>query len=137
MESPEGPGSPAPSQRELTGEENCGTGLCGCGNIKFDIYLTFRSLPPVGPSQSQSSPAAERLQQDAMERSPASRSPASKSSSSSSDDDEDEHQGALRKIRSSVAQIKVRMSFSCLKQIRVIQEPERNIIHHWCPTTRV
>uniref|UniRef100_A0AAQ6IEU3 Pre-mRNA-splicing factor CWC22 homolog n=1 Tax=Anabas testudineus TaxID=64144 RepID=A0AAQ6IEU3_ANATE len=76
-----------------------------------------------GPSEDESSPAAaERPRQTgSAERSPKdrlspqaspagpspSRSPASSSSdSSSSDEDEDESNGALRKIRSSVAQIK-------------------------------
>ncbi|KAM8749372.1 pre-mRNA-splicing factor CWC22 homolog isoform 1-T2 [Acanthopagrus schlegelii] len=87
-----------------------------------------RSPSPVqknqsGPSEDESSPAAQGPQQAAsVERSPRERpspqaspaarphstSPASSSSddSSSSSEDEDEHQGTLRKIRSSVAQIK-------------------------------
>ncbi|XP_070770354.1 pre-mRNA-splicing factor CWC22 homolog [Enoplosus armatus] len=81
---------------------------------------------PSGPSEDESSPAAERPQEAGeVERSPkerqspqaspaghppsgspASESPASSSSDSSSSSDEDEHHGTLRKIRSSVAQIK-------------------------------
>ncbi|XP_029133177.2 pre-mRNA-splicing factor CWC22 homolog [Labrus bergylta] len=80
-----------------------------------------------GPSEEESSPVAERSPEPAMvekspeerpspqaspadrpsSRSPASGSPASSSSdSSSSSSDEDEHNGAMRKLRSSVAQIK-------------------------------
>ncbi|KAF3694618.1 Sperm-specific antigen 2 -like protein Ki-ras-induced actin-interacting protein [Channa argus] len=72
------------------------------------------------PSEDESSPVAERPHQagsgkrspkekTSPQTSPVGRSPASSGSdSSSSSDDEDEHNGVLRKIRSSVAQIKVR-----------------------------
>ncbi|XP_028993730.2 pre-mRNA-splicing factor CWC22 homolog [Betta splendens] len=74
-----------------------------------------------GPSEDESSPNAEKPQQESStekspkersspQASPAVHSPSGSSSSSSSggsdSSDEDEHQGALRKIRSSVAQIK-------------------------------
>uniref|UniRef100_A0A668TA12 Pre-mRNA-splicing factor CWC22 homolog n=1 Tax=Oreochromis aureus TaxID=47969 RepID=A0A668TA12_OREAU len=74
-----------------------------------------------GPSENDSSPASGRPQQaGSVERSPnerrspqpspvgrrPSRSPSSSSSDSTSSSDEDEHHSALRKIRSSVAQIK-------------------------------
>lgn len=81
----------------------------------IDLFLSS------GSSEEKSSPAAVRSQQtDLVERSPKERpspqaSPAGRSASSSSDsgssssnDDEDEHHSALRKIRSSVAQIRVR-----------------------------
>lgn len=111
--------------------------ICCCSvctiSCSCDTHQCFVSLSS-GPSEDESSPAAERPQQaDSAERSPKersspqaspagsppSRSPASSSSdsSSSSSDDEDEHHGALRKIRSSVAQIKVRMGCGCYWQL--------------------
>ncbi|KAM7379972.1 hypothetical protein PAMP_003303 [Pampus punctatissimus] len=92
MDSPSRSRSPSPAQREHSGQ-----------------------------SLDDSSPAAERPQPaGSVERSPRerpspraspadrppSRSPASSSSDSSSSDDEDEGHGALKKIRSSVAQVK-------------------------------
>ncbi|XP_070694430.1 pre-mRNA-splicing factor CWC22 homolog isoform X2 [Pempheris klunzingeri] len=75
-----------------------------------------------GPSEGESSPAAEKpekagsaegspKERPSSQASPADGSPSRSSSSSSGSDssdssDEDEHQGALRRIRSSVAQIK-------------------------------
>ncbi|XP_035532216.1 pre-mRNA-splicing factor CWC22 homolog [Morone saxatilis] len=95
-----------------------------------------------GPSEDESSPKAERPQKaGSVERSPkerpspraspagsaASRSPASSSSdSSSSSDDEDEHHGALRKIRSSVAQIKRSRSKSREQDRSVSRERDRS-----------